>query len=159
MDVERKNTILAELEADLTKKEVEYKSKLKSSWNPNGSEMKMLRATVADIKAAIQKLKRELSGNVKGNSELNINVFDYEVLKNEMEFAKEVYKETLINQEKVKIEVSQNAKHLVVITKPTKPDSYTYPNKVWDLFTIALTLFFLYGILMTVITIIRDHRD
>jgi capsular polysaccharide transport system permease protein len=159
LDANRKNAILAELEADLTKKEVEYASKLKSKWNPNGSEMKMLKSTIVDTKKAIKKMVKELSGNSKNNSELNVNIFDFEVLKNEMEFAKEVYKQTLINQEKVKIEVNQNAKHLVVITKPTQAESYTYPDKVWDLFTTALTLFFLYSILMTIIIIVRDHKD
>jgi capsular polysaccharide transport system permease protein len=159
LDAARKNTILAELEADLAKKEVEYTSKLKSNWNPNGSEMKMLKATIMDTKKSIEKMMQELSGNSKSDSELNVNIFDFEVLKNEMEFAREVYKETLINQEEVKIEVNQNAKHLVVITKPTQAESYTYPDKVWDLFTTALTLFFLYSILMTIIIIIRDHKD
>jgi len=159
IDVERKNTILAELEADLTKKEVEYSSKRKTGWNTKGYEMKTLRANIEDIKRSIAKLTRELSGNQKGDSELNVNVFDFEVLKNEMEFAKEVYKETLINQEKLKIEVNQNAKHLVVITKPTLPDDYTYPDKTWDLFTLTLILLLLYGIIMTTIGIIRDHID
>lgn len=159
LDAERKNTILAELEAELAKKEVEYSSKKKTGWNINGYEMKTLRANITDIKHSIEKFKKDLSGNKENASELNVNVYDFEILKHEMEFAREVYKETLINQEKLKIEVNQNAKHLVVITKPTKPDSYTYPDKVWDLFTLFLTLLFLYSILMTAMTILRDHRD
>lgn len=159
LDAERKNTIMAELEAELAKKEIEYSSKRKTGWNNNGYEMKTLRANIVDIKQSIQKLKDQLSGNRKDNPELNVNVFDFEVLKNEMEFAKEVYKETLINQEKLKIEVNQNAKHLIVISKPTLPDSYTYPDKVWDIFTLYLILLFLYSILGTAITVLRDHRD
>lgn len=159
LDVERKNTIMAEMEAELAKKEVEYSSKRKTGWNINGFEMKTLRANIVDIKHSIQKLKDQLSGNRKDTPELNVNVFDFEVLKNEMEFAKEVYKETLINQEKLKIEVNQNAKHLIVISKPTLPDSYSYPDKVWDVFTLLLTLLFLYSILATAITILKDHRD
>lgn len=157
LDVERKYTVLAELEADLIKKEIEYSSKLKTNWNPSGLEMRTLKANIVDIKNNIQRMKKEISGNDK--TELNVDVFGYEVLKNEMEFAKEVYKETLINQEKAKIEANQNANHLVVITKPTLPDSYTYPDKVWDLFTLFLTLLFLYSIIMTSITILRDHLD
>jgi len=159
IDIERKSKILAELEADLAKREVEYHSKLKTGWNKNGYEMKTLRANILDLKAATKKLKEELSGNLKPNKKLNSSVFDYKVLENEMEFAKEVYKETLINQEKLKIEVSQNAKHLVVVTQPTKPDAYTYPDKIWDLFTLTLILLFFYTIIMTVIAILRDHID
>ncbi len=159
LDAERKNSILVELEVDLAKKEVEYNSKRRTGWNPNGNDMKTLKATIVDIKNAIKGINKQLSGNTKGARELNVNVFDYEILKNEMEFAKEVYKETLINQEKLKIQVNQNAKRLVVISKPTMPDSYTYPDKVWDIFTLILMLFFLYSIIITAITIMKDHQD
>ncbi len=159
LEVERKNTILVELEVDLAKKEVEYNSKRKTGWNLNGSDMKTLKATVADIKYSIKAINKQLSGNTKGSRELNVNVFDYEILKNEMEFAKEVYKETLINREKLKIQVNQNAKRLVVISKPIMPDSYTYPNKVWDIFTLLLMIFFIYSIIITAINIMKDHQD
>ncbi len=159
IDVERKNTILAELEADLAKKEVEYSSKKRTGWNTNGYEMRTLHANIQDIKRSIKKLTKELSGNQQNGKELNANVFDFEVLKNEMEFAKEVYKETLINQEKLKIEVNQNAKHIVVISQPTLPDEYTYPDKVWDIFSLTLLLLLLYSIIITILGIIRDHQD
>jgi capsular polysaccharide transport system permease protein len=121
--------------------------------------MKTLKANISDLKTASKRLKEELSGNLKPNIKLNTAVFDYKVLENEMEFAKEVYKETLINQEKLKIEVSQNAKHLSIVTKPTKPDTYTYPDKIWDIFTLILVLVFFYTIVMTAIAIVRDHVD
>ena len=159
LDAERKNRILIELEVDLAKKEVEYNSKKRTGWNVNGGDMKTLKATIVDIKNSIKGINKQLSGNTKGARELNVNVFDYETLKNEMEFAKEVYKETLINQEKLKIQVNQNAKRLVVISKPTMPDSYTYPDKVWDIFTLILMLFFMYSIIMTAINIMKDHQD
>ena len=159
LDVERKNTILANLEADLIKKEVEYNSKLKAGWNPNGKEMRMLHVTILDIKDGIQKIKKELSGNTKKGSLLNVSVFDFKVLTNEMEFNKEIYKQTLIKQEELKIETNQNAKHLITITKPTLPESYTYPDKIWDIFTTALLMLFLYSVISTILLIIRDHMD
>ncbi|HIQ47488.1 MAG TPA: hypothetical protein EYH57_07695 [Sulfurovum sp.] len=159
MDVERKNIILSELEVELAKKEVEYSSKIKVNWNKNGYQMRTLKSEILNLKKSIKSINQQLSGNRKDAPELNVNVFDFQILKNEMEFAKEVYKETLINQEKLKIEVNQNAKHLVVVAKPTKPDSYTYPDKVWDIFTLILTLLFLYSILMTAVTILKDHKD
>jgi len=159
LDVERKNIILSELEVELAKKEVEYSSKIKADWNKNGYQMRILKSEILNLKKSIKSINQQLSGNRKDAPELNVNVFDFQILKNEMEFAKEVYKETLINQEKLKMEVNQNAKHLLVVAKPTEPDSYTYPDKVWDVFTLMLTLLFLYSILMTALTILRDHRD
>jgi len=83
----------------------------------------------------------------------------YELLKNNMQFNKEIYKQALIKHEELKLEVSQNAKHLITISSPTLADSYSYPNKVWDLFTLFIILIFLYNILITIIGIIEDHKD
>ncbi len=158
MDVERKSTILINLEADLIKSEVEYNSKAKT-YNLNGAEMRILHETIRIIKRSILKIKAEMAGSSESVNELNANVFDFQLLKSEMEFNKEIYRQTLINQEELKIEVSQNAKHLIVVSKPTFADSYTYPDKPWDIFTLLIVLLFVYSILMTVITIIRDHKD
>jgi len=157
LDVERKITILTELETELVKSEVEYATKLKT-FNPNSREVKMLKENIRNIRASIARVKRELSGATQGK-ELNANVFEFQLLKSDMEFAKEVYRQTLINQEEVKIEVAQKSKHLVVVAKPTLPDDYTYPNKLWDVFTLLVVLFFIYSIVSTIMSIIRNHQD
>jgi len=157
-DVERKNTILANLEGELIKKEVEYNTKAKT-YNLNGAEMKMLKEAMRTIKKSIQKVKTQMVGSNSKISELNANVFDFELLRNEMEFSKEIYKQVLINQEELKIEVSQNAKHLIVVSSPILADNYSYPNKLWDIFTLMIILMFIYSILITIMTIIRDHKD
>ena len=158
LDVERKNALLASLEVDLVKNEVEYSSKSKT-YNLNGTEMKMLKEVIINIKRSIKRVEKQLAGSGSNSNKLNANVFDFELLKSDMEFSKEVYKQTLINQEELKIEVSQNAKHLIVVSKPILADSYTYPNKLWDIFTLFIVILFLYSIIMTIITIIRDHKD
>jgi capsular polysaccharide transport system permease protein len=154
LDVERKNTILASLEAELIKMEVEYSSKSKT-YNLNGSEMKILKETVLNIKKSIKRVKAQMVGS----GDLNANVFNFELLKNNMQFNKEIYKQALINHEELKLEVSQNAKHLLIISHPTLADSYSYPNKIWDIFTLWIILFFLYTILVTIVSIIKDHKD
>ena len=159
VDVERKITIIAELESELVKNEVEYATKLKT-FNPNSREMQMLNRTIRNIKGSIARLKKELAGKSDGkHSELNANVFAFELLKSDMEFAKEVYRQTLINQERFKMEVAQQSKHLVVIARPTLPDDYAYPNKWWDILTVFAVLLFLYGIVTAVIAIIANHKD
>ncbi len=158
LDVERKSTILANLEGDLIKNEVEYNSKLKT-YNPNGAEMKMLKEVGRNIKKSIKRVKTQLAGSSNDIGELNANVFDFELLRSDMMFNKEIYRQTLINQEELKIEVSQNAKHLIVVSKPTLADGYTYPNKPWDIFTLLIVLLFMYSIIVTIFTIIRDHND
>lgn len=157
LDVERKSTILATLETSLVTNEVDYNSKLKT-WNPNGKEMQMLKETIVNLKKSIKRVKSELAGQSKGK-ELNANVFDFELLKSEMEFSKEVYRQTLINQEQLKTEVQQNAKHLVVVSKPKVSGTYTYPDVIWDIFTWMVILFFLYSIITVILMIIKSHQD
>lgn len=156
MDVERKSTILINLESDLIKNEVEYNTKAKT-YNLNGTEMKMIKESIRIIKKSILKIKAEMAG--KNGKELNANVFNFQLLKSEMEFNKEIYKQTLVNLEELKIEVNQNAKLLIVVSQPTFADNYSYPNKVWDIFTLLIILFFFYNILITIINIIEGHRD
>lgn len=158
LDVQRKSEILAILESDLIKNEVEYNSKSKS-YNLNGAEMKMLKEIGRNIKKSIERVKVQLAGSNKDIGELNANVFDFELLRSEMEFNKEIYRQTLINQEELKIEVNQNAKHLIVVSQPTLADGYTYPDKPWDIFTLLIVLLFIYSIVVTIITIIIDHND
>jgi len=157
VDVQRKITILTDLETELVKSEVEYATKLKT-FNPKSREVQMLKDNIENLRHSITRVKRELSGAKKGK-ELNANVFDFELLKSEMEFSKEVYRQTLINQEEVKIEVAQQSKHLIVVAKPTLADDYSYPNKLWDIFTILLVLFTLYSIMIAIISIIENHKD
>jgi capsular polysaccharide transport system permease protein len=158
LDVERKSMILATLETDLVKSEVDYNSKLKT-WNPNGKEMRMLKESIINIKKSIKRVQKELAGQDSNGNELNTNVFDFELLRSDMEFSKEVYRQTLINQEQLKTEVQQNAKHLVVVTQPKVSGTFTYPNIIWDVFTWAIILFFLYSILSIIFMIIKDHQD
>lgn len=157
LDVERKMAILTDLETELVKSEVEYATKLKT-FNANSREVKMLHENIRNIKASISRVKKQLSGFAKGK-ELNTNVFDFELLKSDMEFSKEVYRQTLINQEEVKIEVAQKSKHLITVAKPTLADDYTYPDKLWDIFTVMIVLLFIYSILETILGIIRNHQD
>ncbi len=157
VDVERKIAILGELETELVKNEVEYATKLKT-FNPNSREVKMLSENIHNVKRSIARVKKELLGN--GNTEeLNANVFEFELLKSDMEFAKEVYRQTLINQEEIKIEVAQKAKHLVIIAKPTLPDDYSYPKKLWDILTLLILLVLFYSIIAGIISIIENHKD
>jgi len=157
LDVKRKIEILSNLELELVKAEVEYATKIKT-WNPNGREMLTLKENIKNIKRSIFRVKQELAGKNK-NGELNTNVFDFELLKSEMEFSKEIYRKTLINQEEIKVEVAQQSKHLTIVQQPTLADDYTYPNKVWDVFTIMVVLYFIYFIINSIIMIIENHKD
>jgi len=156
IDVQSKSTILASLESELIKKEVEYKSKL-GYLNKNAAEMQLIQDTIHEMKASIETVRREIAGD--GSDELNKNVSTFELLKNEVEFNKERYVQALVKLEEVKVSVKQNAKNLIVITKATLADTYSQPNKIKDILTLLIVLSFLYGIFTLSLTLLYEHKD
>ncbi|RLA76947.1 MAG: hypothetical protein DRG30_01590 [Epsilonproteobacteria bacterium] len=158
IDVQTQSTIIANLESELMQKEVEYNSKSKF-FNKNTYEMRILKDTMINIEKNIIKVKHKMTGKSTEKRELNENVFDFELIKSDMEFNKEIYRQALINQEELKIEVSQNAKNLLTISTPIVSEYYTYPAKYQDTLTVLLIIFFFYGIVTTILTILQDHKD
>jgi len=156
-DVESKAVILSSLEGELVQKEVEYNSKLQYM-NAKTAEMKLLKSNIRYIKQSIQNIKKEITGS-KGKKELNVDVSEFQLLQGEVEFNKEMYKQTLAKLEETTILVNQNRKNLIVITPAGVSDSYIYPNKLKDTLSILIILSFIYGITTLILTIIRDHKD
>ena len=157
VDIEVKNKILAGLESELIQKNVEYNAKAQYL-NKKSAQMKLLRGNIEYIKRSIRKIKSEITGN-RGKKELNANMSDFTLLKSKMEFNKELYVQTLMKLEETKVLISQNAKNLIVVTKPIVADSYSSPNKIKDSISVLIILSFLYGVISLIITIIRDHKD
>lgn len=158
IEVETKSGILARLEAELVQKEVSYQGKLEYM-NPNSPEMKLLRGNIAHIKSGIRKIKEEMTGKNNKRGELNKELADFELLKSEVDFNKEIYQQTLAKLEESAVMASQNTKNLIVVSSAKVADSYTYPNKFKDTVTIIILLSLLYGIIGLVGSIIRDHKD
>jgi capsular polysaccharide transport system permease protein len=166
-DVERKSTILATLESTLVEKEVEYKNRLQYM-NKNAPEMVLMRGDIENIKKRIKSIRGQMASpssinyierGGSSNKELNKYVYDFELLKSQSDFSKELYTQTLIKLEELKVKVSQNAKNVIVVSSPTLSDVYTYPTKVRDIFSLLVILLFLYGIIVGVTKIIKDHKD
>jgi len=157
IDIEAKSQILAKLEAELVQKEVDYNSKSQylSSTSP---EMKLLRGEIGYVKASIAKIKKQITGG-RGSEKLNVDLSDFSLLESKVEFDKEVYRQILTKLEETKFMIQQKSKNLIVISHPSLPDSYSYPNKIKDILTIYIILFFLYSILSLIVTLIREHKD
>jgi len=160
VDIELKNKILADLETQLIKKNVEYNNKAQYL-NPNTPEMKLLKGNIDYIKKSIRKIKSEITGNSrnKHQKELNINMTNFMLLKNKVEFNKKLYIQTLTKLEETKVLINQNRKNLIIVIKAKVADSYTYPNKIKDSLSIFIILSFLFGIGKLIYIIIRDHKD
>jgi len=151
-----KSGIIAELEASLSQKKLEYATK-KRYLNDGNFELISLKNQIKEIKNSIDNAKKNLTGDKKGR--LNRVVFMYEQLKMELEFAKEVYKNALLQLETTKIDVAKNNKTLSIVSKPNLPDGYSYPNKPRVFITILILTLLLYGIFTMLASIIRDHKE
>ncbi|MEA2091570.1 MAG: hypothetical protein U9O83_04285 [Campylobacterota bacterium] len=148
--------IIADLEATLTKKRIEYKTK-SSYLNADNYELATLKSEIKEIKNSLANAKRSLSGSSK--SRLNKIIFEYEKLKMQLEFDTEVYKNALIQLETTKLDVLKEAKTLSIVSKPNLPDGYTYPNKPKVFITLVIVMLLMYGIFSMLSAIIRDHKE
>jgi len=156
IDIEAKSQLLATLEAELIKKEMEYKSLLVKK-QKESSDMKLRYDSIKALRANIYKLKKEIAG--KSKSKLNTKVYAFEYLKSQVDFAKEMYKQILLKVEETKLSVNKNTKNILVIAKPTLPKSYVNPDKIKQILTYIIVLLLLYSIIRLMIFIIKDHVD
>jgi capsular polysaccharide transport system permease protein len=148
--------VISQLEATMVQKQIEY-STAKNYLNEGSYELMALKNEIDEIEKSIATQKKELSGTSEGR--LNKVLFEYEKLKLQLEFDREVYKNALLQLETTKIEVSKEAKTLSVISKPNLPDGYTYPDKPKVFITILVVMLMMYGIFALLISIIRDHKE
>lgn len=157
LEIEAKSAILAELEGKLVQQEVSYASQL-LYMNVNTAEMRLLESTIINIKKRIKKIKTEMLGGEKGNR-LNEDMSDFELLKSEVEFNKQVYMHTLAKLEETSVLVSQESKNLIVVSEAQVSDAYDHPKKLKEIFSILIVLGFIYGILGFIFVLIKDHKD
>ncbi|MEA3522352.1 MAG: hypothetical protein U9R50_05210 [Campylobacterota bacterium] len=148
--------IIANLEATLTQKRIEYKTK-SSYLNANNYEIKALKTEIRETERSLANAKRNLTG--KSKDRLNKILFEYEKLKMQLEFDTEVYKNALIQLETTKLDVLKEAKTLSIVSKPNLPDGYTYPNKPKVFITLVVVMLLMYGIFSMLGAIIRDHKE
>jgi len=148
--------IISKLEAQLMQKKIEYQTK-RNYLNANNYELTNLKSEIKEIQKALLHAKEQLTGD--GKNKLNKVLFEYERLKMNLEFALEVYKTSLVQLEKTKLDTIQSAKMLSVLTQPNLPDGYTYPNKPKTFITLLIMLFLTYGIYSMLYAIIKDHKE
>jgi len=156
-DIQMDTTLISQLEGELIKNEVAYRSRLvhKPASSPS---MRILKNSIQQIREQIDILKKGLSGK-QNNKALNANAFEFEMLKNESALTREIYKQTLIKLEEAKVNASKSAKNLTIITHPTVAELYSSPKKFRQILSLFIILGFLYGIVALIISIIQSHRD
>ncbi|WP_457562486.1 hypothetical protein [Caminibacter pacificus] len=149
-------TLLSQLKATLIQKQAQLNDLLQYM-NNNSFEVRRLKHEIVGLKKTINKLKKDLANPNK--KALNAYIFEFERLKNLVEFNKELYKQSLLQLEQLKVQANQNSKMLLEVTKPFVPQGYMYPQKLKDMITLTLVLLLLYGIISLIQAIIKEHID
>lgn len=155
-DVAVQNNIIATLESSLVEKTSQY-NQLLSFMAPNAIEVQRIKKQIQELEAALNKAKSRLSGDKK--ERLNDQLFAFEKLKSDVDFAREVYKETLVQYEVSKIDAIQESKLLEVITTPTLPDGCIYPERFKAILTAIFFTLVFYKIAGLVWAVVQDHKD
>jgi len=151
-----KESISAEMEATITKKEAELGAML-SYLQDSAPQVSTLRAEIAALKTQTKKEKARIA-SVDGGMKLNAIAANYQDLLIEAGFAEDAYKIELASVEKTRIDVNQKVKQLVVIQSPIQPESSEYPNRIYNLITLLVSLMLFYGIVKLVKATIEDHK-
>ncbi len=155
-DMAIKNEIIGNLEASIVQKTAEY-NQLISYMSPDTIEAVKLENLIAELKAALSKKKAELSGT--DTTRLNDLLFEYQKLRNDVDFATEVYKKTLVQYEVLRIEAIQESKIFEVVSTPTLPDGHIYPKRIRMTLTAIVLILVGYKIIMLIGAVVKDHKD
>lgn len=155
--LEASNRIIAELQGQLSAKEVELKS-LTAILQDDAPQLVALRQGIASLQSQIEAERKKLT-SAQG-SPMNRLAAGYQEQKALLDFHADVYKVSLAATEKLRIEAARKVKNLSVIAAPSLPDVAYYPRHApATLFGWLLGLIVLYGLVRLAIEIIEDHRE
>jgi capsular polysaccharide transport system permease protein len=149
--------IIASLESEYSRQQAvvtEMKYKLRA----NSPQVLQQQARVNSIRAQLAAEKRLLVSAPSGG-QANVVASRYQQLLLDTGIAEESYKAAVAALENARIEASKKIRTLVTVVSPNTPEMALYPERVYNLATMLLALFMLYGITCFLIASIEDHRD
>ncbi|WP_444898970.1 hypothetical protein ACJJIX_11850 [Microbulbifer sp. VAAC004] len=132
----------------------------KSYLNTDSSQIISIQAEIGALENQIKVEKVRLVGisDEKGEQRLNTLSAHFQNLELDLQFATDAYAASLKALESARMEASGKLKHLIVITRPSLAEEAEYPHKIYNLVSLTVILFLLYGVGIMVSASIRDHR-
>ncbi len=153
-NVEMVNSVIAGLQGQLSSLRTEERQLL-SYLNPEAPQVVSLRSQIASVEKQIQDEQAKLTS--PKDAKLNAKTAEFEAIKAEVEFANELYKLALTSLESSRIEAIRKMKNLIVISSPHKAEEAKYPRAGYVIGTSLALLLILYGFVVLILAIIRDH--
>lgn len=150
-------SIVSQLESNLAQIQTEERTLL-SYLNPTAPQVVAIRSQIASIKNQIQDEKSKLT-SPENSEKLNRSALDFQVLKTQVEFNTDLYKVALASFEKARLEANRKLKNVVVITSPMLAQDPRYPRYIYIVISAFLLLHILFGVVMLVRSVIREHKE
>ncbi|MDO4894679.1 capsule biosynthesis protein [Moraxella sp.] len=154
MNAQIVNQVLANLQNQLSTLRTEERQLL-SYLNPEAPQVVSLRSQIASVEKQIQEEQSKLTS--PKDSKLNQQTAQFEAMKADVEFANELYKLALTSLENSRIEAIRKMKNLIIISSPHKAQEAKYPRVHYVIGTSLAFLLILYGFVVLILAIIRDH--
>ncbi|MBE9577900.1 MULTISPECIES: capsule biosynthesis protein [Moraxella] len=148
------NQVIGTLQGQLSSLRTEERQLL-SYLNPEAPQVVSLRSQIRSVEKQIKEEQAKLTS--PRDAKLNAQALEFETLKAEAEFANELYKIALTSLESSRVEVMRKMKNLVVITSPHRAEDALYPRVGYVLGTSLVLLLILYGFIVLVMAVIKDH--
>ncbi|UYZ95214.1 capsule biosynthesis protein [Moraxella bovis] len=148
------NQVIGTLQGQLSSLRTEERQLL-SYLNPEAPQVVSLRSQILSVEKQIKDEQAKLTS--PRDAKLNAKTVEFETLKAEAEFASELYKIALTSLESSRAEVMRKMKNLVVITSPHRAEDALYPRVGYVLGTSLVLLLILYGFIVLVLAVIKDH--
>ena len=103
-----------------------------------------------------QEQKRLTSKETPALNEVTADFQNYQV---QAELSTDLYKASLTSLEQARIEAYRKLKFLLVISDPEVAEEAMYPERAYNLATLAVLLCLFYGLVVMVLATIREHQD
>jgi len=143
------------IEGEIANKETQLKVLL-GIMTEDASEVVKLKNEIRGLKLQLSKERQRLSKNDENNHSVSEILSKYTDYKIQAELALEAYKSSQISLEKSRIEAYRQLKYLIVVERPTLPDSSAYPEVIYNIALLASILLLLFGIGNIVVSTIKE---
>lgn len=155
-DIKKELSFLFELDKQILEQGIELKNKKKFMHKKN-PEIVKLRNSLYNLKAKRKEFHKKLLGEGSNKASLNQLIFSYKKLEEDLRLKSEIYAQTLITFEKLKIDSVKKNKILSVIIKPTHEEMPYFPNYSTFVPLVFLLLLLSLFIVKSILAIVKEH--
>jgi capsular polysaccharide transport system permease protein len=148
---------ILKVEAELLQEKANLSSLL-SYLSPSALQVQTAKSKIVNIEKQISKFKKELATKEKRDNEGDNSSTLLNVTEMQLMLVMEKYKLTLESLEKSKFEAMHRAKHMVLVSKPFKPQEAHCPRRVINIIIFSLLYFMIIFIISVVVEIIKEHK-